>query len=36
MKKILFSVMLSMMTLTLMAQGMSDSQVADFIKKEVA
>lgn len=36
MKKIFFSVMLSMMTLTLMAQGMSDSQVADFIRREIS
>lgn len=35
MKKIIFSVMLSMMTLTLMAQGMTDTQVADFVRKEV-
>lgn len=36
MKKFLFSAMLSMMTLTLMAQGMTDSQVADFVKREIA
>ena len=35
MKKILFSLLLSMMTLTLMAQGMSDSQVAQFIQREM-
>jgi hypothetical protein len=31
MKKILFSLLLSMMTLTLMAQGMTDNQVMSFI-----
>ena len=35
MRKFLFSVMLSMMTLTMMAQGMSDSQVAQFIQREM-
>ena len=35
MKKIIFSLLLSMMTLTLMAQGMSDSQVAQFIQREM-
>ncbi|MBQ9230752.1 MAG: SLBB domain-containing protein [Prevotella sp.] len=34
MKKILFSVMLSMMTLAMMAQGMTDNQVMDFIRRE--
>ena len=34
MKKILFSVMLSMMTLTMLAQGMTDNQVMDFIRRE--
>ncbi|MBR4920992.1 MAG: SLBB domain-containing protein [Prevotella sp.] len=35
MKKVLFSVLLTFCTLSLMAQGMTDSQVADFIKREV-
>lgn len=35
MKKVLFSVLLTFSTLSLMAQGMTDSQVADFIKREV-
>ena len=35
MKRILFSVMLSMMTLVMMAQGMTDSQVAQFIQREM-
>lgn len=35
MKRILFSMMLSMMTLAMMAQGMTDSQVAQFIQREV-
>lgn len=35
MKKILFSVMMSMMTLAMMAQGMTDSQVAQFIQREM-
>ncbi len=35
MKRILFSVMLSMMTLTMMAQGMTDTQVANFIRREL-
>lgn len=35
MKKILFSVLLTFCTLSMMAQGMTDSQVADFIKREV-
>ncbi len=35
MKKFLFSVMLSMMSLTMMAQGMTDSQVADFVRREM-
>jgi len=34
MKKILFSLLLSMMTLTLMAQGMTDNQVMSFIQRE--
>lgn len=35
MKKVLFSVLLTFCTLSMMAQGMTDSQVADFIKREV-
>ena len=35
MKKFLFSAMLSVMTLTLMAQSMSDSQVAEYIQNEM-
>jgi len=34
MKKLLFSLLLSMMTLTLMAQGMTDNQVMSFIQRE--
>ena len=34
MKKIIFSLLLSMMTLTLMAQGMTDNQVMSFIQRE--
>ena len=35
MKKILFSLFLSMMTLAVVAQGMTDSQVAQFIQREM-
>ena len=35
MKKVLFSLLLTICTLSVMAQGMTDSQVADFIKREV-
>ena len=35
MKKILFSLLLSMMTVAMMAQGMTDSQVAQFIQREM-
>ena len=35
MKKVLFSVLLTFCTLSVMAQGMTDQQVADFIKREV-
>ena len=35
MKKFIFSLFLSMMTLSLMAQGMTDSQVAQFIQREM-
>lgn len=34
MKKVLFSVLLTCCTLSVMAQGMTDQQVADFIKRE--
>ena len=34
MKKILFSLFLSMMTMSLMAQGMTDNQVLSFIQNE--
>ena len=35
MKKIIFSLFLSMMTVAMMAQGMTDSQVAQFIQREM-
>lgn len=35
MKKVLFSVLLTFCTLSLLAQGMTDSQVAQFIQKEM-
>ena len=35
MKRILFSLLMLVVTLSVMAQGMTDSQVADFIKREV-
>ncbi len=35
MKKILFSVLLTCCTLSVMAQGMTDQQVADFVKREM-
>lgn len=35
MKRILFSLLMMVVTLSVMAQGMTDSQVADFIKREV-
>ncbi len=35
MKRILFSLLMMVFTLSVMAQGMTDSQVADFIKREV-
>ena len=35
MKKILFSVLMTFVSLSLMAQGMTDSQVMDFIQREV-
>ncbi len=34
MKKIIFSLLLSMMTVAMMAQGMTDNQVMDFIRRE--
>ena len=35
MKKVLFSVLLTFCTLSVMAQGMTDQQVADYIKREL-
>ena len=35
MKKVLFSVFLTFCTLSVMAQGMTDSQVAQFIQREM-
>ena len=35
MKRILFSLLMLVVSLSMMAQGMTDQQVADFIKREV-